>query len=474
MNFFLSWLKFIINTQGIRAKVVLIVLGITVLLTLSTIFYVRATLRNTLAEQLDHRTISIARDVAGRSLEPILTDNIFKLHQLAHHAVENNEDVIYVLFVDVDNNILIHTFEEYLPPGILDVQHAAGNMEYSLKLFQTEEGVLRDVAVPVTPDQGLGINARLGLVDYSLQEAQASALRQLIFISVITFIIMIILVHFLITLIIIKPLNSLLDSVQAVSQGNLSQRAEVKAGDELSTLAKAFNTMTQQLAQAQQTRDNLMKNIIHSQEDERSRISRELHDETGQTLSTLMISLRLLEESTTFSELKHKTAEFSQLLQQSLEQVRLMAWKLTPTPLTDMGLKAALESYTNKYRNFVDWEINLEIDGMDNRRLPSEIELAVYRVIQEALTNIARHAHAETVDIFLNCHEHKLLVIIEDNGIGFDVEKQKLKNSLGLTSMQERISLVGGKLKVESTPGKGTTLYMRIPLPPPGNDESFS
>ncbi len=468
MNF-LSRLRRKIPTPGIRAKVIGIVLGATMLLTLSTLLYVNTILRITLDDQLDQKTISLTRDVAARSMEPILTNNIFKLHQLAYNTMDNNDDVIYVFFIDDTGNILAHTFKDYFPPDLLTIEHEGSGAGNSLRKFQTEEGVLRDAAAPVFPGPDPEETVRVGLVDYSLQEALAASTQRLLLISAITFVIMSIIVYFITTLTTIKPLNSLMNLVQAVAQGDLSQRATVKSGDELSSLANNFNAMTQQLAQAQEARERLMQRIIHSQEDERRRISRELHDETGQMLSTLMISLHFLETCTNLNELKQKTAEFRQLLLKSLEQVRLLAWKLTPAPLIDLGLKAAIESNINKYRDY--WEINLRMEGLEHHRFPPETEVSIYRVTQEALTNIARHARAKNVDILLDCQGDKLLVTIEDDGVGFDLEKleeeSELKTNLGLVSMQERISLAGGKLKIESSPGKGTTLHVSIPLLPP-------
>ncbi len=468
MNF-LSRLRRKIPTPGIRAKVIGIVLGATMLLTLSTLLYVNTILRITLDDQLDQKTISLTRDVAARSMEPILTNNIFKLHQLAYNTMDNNDDVIYVFFIDDTGNILAHTFKDYFPPDLLTIEHEGSGAGNSLRKFQTEEGVLRDAAAPVFPGPDPEETVRVGLVDYSLQEALAASTQRLLLISAITFVIMSIIVYFITTLTTIKPLNSLMNLVQAVAQGDLSQRATVKSGDELSILANNFNAMTQQLAQAQEARERLMQRIIHSQEDERRRISRELHDETGQMLSTLMISLHFLETCTNLNELKQKTAEFRQLLLKSLEQVRLLAWKLTPAPLIDLGLKAAIESNINKYRDY--WEINLRMEGLEHHRFPPETEVSIYRVTQEALTNIARHARAKNVDILLDCQGDKLLVTIEDDGVGFDLEKleeeSELKTNLGLVSMQERISLAGGKLKIESSPGKGTTLHVSIPLLPP-------
>lgn len=465
----LSRIRQNIIRPGIRGKVIGIVLGATVLLALSSMLYIQTFLQAALAEQLDQKTISITRDVAARSVDPILTNNIFKLHQLAYDTLENNEDVIYVFFIDDAENILVHTFKEYFPPDLLEIEHTGGDRGYSLLKFQAEDGILRDLAVPVFPGPEQEITARVGVIDYSLQNTLAIATRELLLIALATFAALSVIAYFTTTLTAIKPLNSLLHSVEAVGRGDLSQQMTVKSGDEFSSLANAFQKMTQQLANAQLARDRLVKKIVYSQEEERQRISRELHDETGQMLSTMMISLSLLEKSKSLTEMKEQTADFRQILLQSLEQVRRLAWTLTPASLISLGLKAALESLINKYRDTPGLEIVFHFEEINSHRLPLEIESTVYRVIQEALTNIVRHARAEHVNIFVNRYENKILIAIEDDGIGFDLENVKddceQKTGMGLISIEERISLIGGKLKVEASPGKGTSFYICIPLP---------
>ena len=463
---------------GIRGKVILIVLGVTIVLTLFTMAYLHTTLRDKLAEQLDHKSVSISRNVAARGIDHVLTNNMFELHKLAYDTMENNDDVIYVMFLDDERNLMAHTFQDYFPPDLLDIEHEISGEDYNLKKFQSEKGILRDIAVPVFPgtEGDTETIARVGVIDHSVQSALSTATQQLISIAAVIFIVVSFLVYLITTYTTIKPINSLLSSVQAVAQGDLSRKVQVKSKDELNTLASAFNSMTKQLSQAQAARDRLMSKLIHSQEEERQRISRELHDETGQSLTTLMLTLRFLEEAQDLNEVKERTEEHRQLLLQTLEQVRMLAWKLTPSPLIDLGLKAALESVVNKFKQSSEWNINMQIKGLENRRLPSEIELTIYRVVQEALTNIAKHASAENVDIFLECTENKIMLVVEDDGVGFDTEKIKTdkegRSTLGLNSMKERISLIGGKFNIESVPQEGTTLHVYIPLEFAGGDEN--
>lgn len=461
---------------GIRTRVIGIILGVTLIFTLVTVIYTHTTLQQTMEEQLDRKGMSLAQNQAARSVEPVLTNNIFELNELAYETLENNDDVVYVFLEDHEGNILAHTFQDYFPPELKEIEHdIEGNTGVSLRKFSAEDGVLRDIAVPVFETPEPDVKVRMGVMDYSIQAALTSITYQTLGISAATFVVLSILVYLFTTATTVRPLNSLLNSVQAVSQGDLSQEVKVNTRDELSQLAQAFNNMTRRLKHTREVRDSLLKRIINTQEEERHRISRELHDDTGQALNTLLISLQLLESSRDSSEFQQRSKELRDLLLQTLEQVRLLAWRLSPTPLADLGLKAALESFLNKYEEYTGWELQVNFEGLERRRLPSEIEASVYRIVQEALTNISRHAGARKVHVQVKALSHLLTVNITDDGAGFNAEdfnlEESTQKSLGLTSMQERAALVGGTFQIDSASGKGTTVYVEVPLPEEGQEE---
>jgi len=451
---------------GIRTKLTLIILTVIVILTVGTLFFIQASLNSAMGEQLDQKGLSTINNLTARSREPILTDNIFKLYQLAYDTVETNEDIIYVFYQDGNGNVVIHTFDDYFPRDLLEIEHSFGENQQSLKKFTTEEGILRELAAPVFEGAEPEIVVRLGIIDYSIQSAMAAATRQLLLVAAATFAVISTLVYFLATQTTIKPLNSLLKSVQAVSRGNLSQHVKVKSKDELHTLADAFNTMTQHLKETRQSRDLLMKQIITSQEEERQRIARELHDETGQSISSLMIYLHFLKTSANKEEFQQKSEEFREQLTQTLQQVRLMSWKLSPTPLSNLGLEEALQSFVKKYEETTEWNIKLNTEGLRKISLPDEAEINLYRVVQEALTNIARHARAKNVRIDFTVENDSLVATIEDDGVGFDTSKQGYNSStsLGINTMNERISMIGGSMETKSSPGKGTRIEICIEL----------
>lgn len=136
------------STLGIRGKIIGIVLGFIIILTLVTLVFVNISFRAAIGVQMDHKAANTISNLIARSREPILTDNIFKLYQLAYDTVEQSEDITYIYYRDTYDNVLIHTFQDYFPPDLLNVEHSFFEEGYSLKKFQTEEGVLRDVAAP--------------------------------------------------------------------------------------------------------------------------------------------------------------------------------------------------------------------------------------------------------------------------------------------------------------------------------------
>jgi signal transduction histidine kinase len=222
------------------------------------------------------------------------------------------------------------------------------------------------------------------------------------------------------------------------------------------------------LREKERVRGQLLEKVIGAQEEERKRIARELHDDTGQAITSLMVGLRAAgdaSERTTRSRLD----SLRDIAAQTLESVKRLARELRPAALDDLGLAAELERYVSSYRTNYGLNSDLQMTGFQNDgRLPSEIELALYRIIQEALTNIAKHAHAKNVSIVVERKPSAVVAIVEDDGQGFDtravLESPLEESKLGLHGMRERAELVGGRLKIESTLGEGSSVFIEIPI----------
>jgi signal transduction histidine kinase len=221
----------------------------------------------------------------------------------------------------------------------------------------------------------------------------------------------------------------------------------------------------QELKQREERRGDFLKKIITAQEEERKRIARELHDETGQLLTSLILGLKLVESSSDAEESRKGIAELRALTQQTFEEVRRLALQLRPSVLDNLGLVPALEAFIKECAVKFGGDINLEVRGLD-QRLPGEVEITLYRVVQEALTNVSKHAEATHAQVLLERRGASILAIVEDNGKGFDPERvlDSSRKSLGLLGIQERVSLLGGRFQLHSEPGKGTKIMVEVPL----------
>jgi signal transduction histidine kinase len=207
-------------------------------------------------------------------------------------------------------------------------------------------------------------------------------------------------------------------------------------------------------------RDALQR-AVEGQELERRRLARELHDETGQALTSILLGLRALEESEG-DDVGAAVGDLRELVVQTLQDVRRLAVELRPTALDDFGLGAALERLASTFSDQTGTTVELE-SRLGDDRLPSDVETVLYRIVQEALTNVVKHAQAEHVSIVLQRKAGTVTAVIEDDGRGFAGGHQK-DGGLGLVGMKERVELVNGRLEIESAEGAGTSLVVEVPV----------
>lgn len=221
------------------------------------------------------------------------------------------------------------------------------------------------------------------------------------------------------------------------------------------------------LVEKEAARRYLLASLVRTQEDERYRLSRELHDGAGQILTSLLLRLKMLEKKVTPGELGQDISLLLNLVSSSIEQIRELSHRLRPAALEEFGLAFALENLIEDLfgGTGVKFECSARLDIPD---LPKEIETALYRIAQEALTNVLKHARAAHVRLELLTTPISICLRVEDDGCGFDVDAFPLDppgEHLGLISMQERAEMLGGSLVVSSAPGEGTAIDVRIPLP---------
>jgi signal transduction histidine kinase len=223
-----------------------------------------------------------------------------------------------------------------------------------------------------------------------------------------------------------------------------------------------------ELQHKEKMRAELLRKVVSAQEEERRRISRELHDEMGQSLSSLLIGLKFLWNAKKDEQSSGVIENLCRTVSEMLESIHDLALELRPTALDDLGLEAALAQYFKECPARLGVKVDFEAISMNGRRLPRELETTFYRIAQESLTNVARHAKAENASVVLRASETSIVLIVEDDGTGFDPwaarQGQEHPRRLGLYGMEERAALVGATLTVESAPGQGTTIYVEAPL----------
>jgi signal transduction histidine kinase len=277
-----------------------------------------------------------------------------------------------------------------------------------------------------------------------------------------------------------KPIRDLSEASKKIAQGDLSARVTTWGHDELARLGQTFNQMAdsiekytaerealvRELMRNEQTRQELLKKVITAQEDERIRISRELHDETGQSLTSLIIGLKLLEDEINNAKHVQTISEMRNLASTTLKEVHRLAVELRPTVLDDIGLIPAIERFVQTYARNYNIDIDFHVQNKNKERLSSEVETALYRIVQEGLTNIVKYAKAKNVSVLLDIKDSGVKLIVEDDGVGFEADKVEYSEDrhLGIAGMKERTLLLNGTFTIESGQGQGTTIYACIPL----------
>jgi signal transduction histidine kinase len=222
---------------------------------------------------------------------------------------------------------------------------------------------------------------------------------------------------------------------------------------------------------AEATRLELMKRLISAEDQERRRIARELHDETGQSLTALLVGLRAIEEQSLTLDVRAMTQRLRSIAARTVDDVGRLARGLHPSLLDDMGFAAATRRHVTDYATAFGIAVDLRLERVASLRLPPLVQTTMYRILQEALTNVARHAKARAVTVEVGREGAMLELVVRDDGVGFDAEAALDRASgLGLHGMRERVALLGGSVEIESSPGHGTTVRARIPAgvsPPP-------
>ncbi|MDP3112413.1 MAG: histidine kinase [Thermodesulfovibrionales bacterium] len=297
---------------------------------------------------------------------------------------------------------------------------------------------------------------------------------------------------------IVKPVHKLIDATHKIAEGDMSKSIAFGGIDEIGILSSSFEVMrvkladsleglrqyniqleervverTKQIKASQQKVENLLKMIISAEEEERKRIARGLHDETMQTLSALLMKIDMCSKMYAEHLPSEKIDEMRNIALKSLDEIHSVIQNLRPTIVDDLGLEAGIRWLFDKHLAEKGITCDFNVIGAEGKRFNYRIETSLFRILQEAVINISKHASAENVFIVLQYMPDSIAVYMEDDGKGFDAP-DVLKHTddvrgLGIMGMRERAYLVNGKLHICSTPGNGTSLSLWIPLPEYGN-----
>lgn len=247
----------------------------------------------------------------------------------------------------------------------------------------------------------------------------------------------------------------------------LEDRVEQRT-HELSVTNAALNQEMQVRAAVERQRTDLLRRIVTSQEDERRRIARDIHDQLGQRVTALRLQIASIDDKLSDNPIIGSKMELLKRTAVRLDsEVSFLSWALRPAALDDLGLPAAAKAFIEDWSHnyMIASEFNLR--GFTDNRIRAEAETHLYRIMQEALNNVVKHANATHVSILLEWNENDVMMIVEDNGKGFSVDDidshRENQNGFGLSGMRERATLLGGELQIESVPEIGTTVYVRVP-----------
>lgn len=438
--------------------------------------------------------LSVATSLAAR-LAPLVDDPpALAMDKSLDHAMDKFPEVGYIIVQDSMGHILSHghTLPQEVPSDLLaghrdscaechtalsadmlprDLAEVPAKVKLSsgkLRAFSHPGGLVLDVEVPIADSTA---TVRVGVDDENIEREMVvvsrSLLRTLALCMAIGLSMALALAYVL-----VRPLHNLVRATYRISDEEFDARAEVFSGDEIGKLAMAFNEMAigletyrQEVQDKDRARVSLIGRIVQAQEDERKLVARELHDVMGQSLSNALLSIESqCKECDNYNpEHYHPIGDNIRGL---IDDVRRLAWDMRPSILDDYGLDRALARYVEEMSKRVSFTIDYQCGfGSNGQRLPGHIEVSLYRIAQESVTNVIRHAQANEVSIVLLQYDNKVSLVVEDDGLGFDVlaAEHGTQLSLGLMGMKERAALVGGEFSIDSQPGKGTTVRVIIP-----------
>lgn len=441
-----------------------------------TLLQTRATTSQILYQLLEQKTISM-----GRSLTDTIarSASIGDLYAIKRHLIEAQKsfpEIRYIIVRNRDGKITVSTFENGVPPDLIKLSSPICPPQCTAKTIGSDEGRIMDIRLPISG--GYVGSVQLGVLD-NIVTRELDSLRNKVLWALFLCATIGIVYALMLTGIMTRPIRHLVQSANKIREGQFATRATVFSNDEIGRLAVAFNQMAEALMQyreevqaKEKARLSLIERTVQILEDERKSISRELHDHFGQSLLALLLQVqsgcKYSPSKCVYASLPGSLcSNVENTLRQIIEEVHRLAWGMRPSILDDYGLESALARHIEEVTKTAGLEIDYQFivpEGL--KRLPIGVELSLYRIAQEATTNIIKHAHAAHASVVVLRQPHLVTMLVEDDGQGFDFAEASAKGDqcLGLMGMKERVNLLGGSFVIESAPAEGTTIRVQIPL----------
>lgn len=465
------------NERKLHAKINRIVIGILVVVFAMMGFLIFDMMNQLTKEETAIRGYEIGNYIGVLSSEEILQDNQYLVFTRIKKTCDMNRDVRYIIVTDYRGHVFTSTINRQFPEGLPKAINVPAEKESLTTYYNSNEGIITEIIVPIE-------GGKVGAVRVGMKSDTMDLLMLHMMVNFILFIaLLLILAGFFgntLTAQLIRPIEYLAAASLEVTKNNYNVQVPVLSEDEVGRMTEAFNEMVRELkakneaeayliAELQKKEDNrnmLLRKLYTMQEDTRKALSRELHDGAGQSITSILAYLRILYSQTNDPKQQQLIDAARDIVAGVLNEMRQMALDLRPPSIDDIGVIQAMEKYF--YRTIEHNELSGSFSAEEGiPRLSDEISLALYRILQEAMTNIIRHANATTVEVTIQYQHKTLFFSIRDNGCGFSEEEAEFarrNDHIGLYGMKERIEILKGLFKINSAQNQGTTILISIPL----------
>lgn len=414
---------------------------------------------------LERDALILSKQIADLTTVNILEQNVYNIDSVLHTVKGSNENVRYIIVLDEEGAVITSTFHHGLPKGLLRINPIQKGLERpATKSYLSNEGYIYDVIYPL--DGGALGFIRLGMSSYEWGPIFRNTLTIMVCVLILSLLILLILSRTLIYNF-LKPLVGLSAATKEIAKGRYDYPLPEEKGNELDGLIESMRQMMAQIESKNRRIQTLLVQTIEVQEAERLRISRELHDEVGQVLASLAMSMGLLVNSVQDEEKKAYIEEVRKETIHAIERLRSIAIDLRPPAFKDVGVEKAFSQYVK------DWSEANHIPVVVEMTISEEyvskdfhLELNLFRILQEGLTNILKHAKATEVILIIKTEAQGWSLSLGDNGLGI---KQSLANRppsykhIGLIGMEERAERFGGYIDISEKSQWNTWIEVRIP-----------